>query len=198
MELNSTTFTEGSNNTPGVYKLAFIQFSDILILPDVVNPTPETSSSNTDVATVTADIIMKAGKQAHEIYMTDKTGELTYELQGSEDSKSFKHMLKFSTPNRAVGFAAFLAKVKNNRGVLIVDMRGGEKFIIGGPRKPVRLESTTGTFGTDAASGSAGTPTFYSEGNSAPYNVFTGKVMIGNGSSGGAGAGATEQVLFAN
>lgn len=198
MELNSTTFTEGSNNIPGAYKLAFLQYSDIQTLPDVVNPNPETSISNTDVATVSADIIMKAGEKAHEIYMTDKTGELTYELQGSEDSKSFKQMLKFNSPNRAVGFAAFLAKVKNNRGVLIVEMRGGEKFIIGGPRKPVRIEAATGTFGTDAASSSAGTPTFYSEGNSAPYNVFTGKVMIGSGSSGGAGAGATEQVLFAN
>lgn len=198
MELNQVSFTEGSNNTPGVYKMAFLQYSDILSLPDVDNPNPETSVSNEDVAKVSGDIIMKSGKQAHEVYMTDKTGELTYELQGAEDSKSFKQMLKFNTPNRAVGFAALMAKVKNNRGVLVVEMRGGEKFIIGGPRKPVRIEAATGTFGTDAASSSAGTPTFYSEGNSAPYNVFTGKVMIGSGSSGGSGAGATEQVLFAN
>lgn len=198
MELNSTTFTEGSNNIPGAYKLAFLQYSDIQTIPELVNPNPETSSSSTDVATVSGDIIMKACKQAVEIYMTDKTGELTYELQGAEDSKSFKQMLKFSSPNRAVGFAAFLAKVKNNRGILIVEMRGGEKFMVGAPRKPVRLEAASGSFGTDAASASSGAPTFYSEGNSAPFTTFSGKVMVGSGSSGGAGAGATEQVLFAS
>lgn len=198
MELNQVTFPEGSNNIPGVFKMAFIQYSDCVAIPDVDNPNPETSTSGVDVCTVSGNIIMKQGAQAHEIYFTDKTGELTYELQGEEDSRSFKQMFKHNTPNRAVGFAAFLAKVKNNRGLILVEMRGGEKYMLGGPRKPVRVETATGTFGTNAASSSAGTPTFYCEGNSAPFNEFKGKVMIGSGSGGGSGVGATEQVLFAS
>lgn len=198
MEINEVTFTEGLNNVPGAFKAAFIQHTDCSVIPDVDNPNPETSSSATDVCTVTGNIIMKPGKQAVEVYFTDKTGELTYELQGADDSKSYKQMFKHSTPNRAPGFAALCAKVKNNRGIMLIYMRGGEIYMIGGPRQPVRIESLTGSFGTDAASAASGMPTFFSEFNSAPFNKFLGKVMIGSGSGGGSGAGATEQVLFAS
>lgn len=197
MELANIDFTEGQNNTPGISAIWFMAYEDIAILPDLNNPRPETAGSVNDFVTVSGHIYMKQNKAAIGIYFTDETADYKYVLQGAPDSKGFKNSITHATPNKAVGFASFLANVKNRRGIMIADFNGGDRIILGGPRVPVRVESVDGSTGMKATDPSQGTPSFYCN-DTVPIRYFTGKIYVGSGGSGGSGIGATEQVLFAN
>lgn len=197
MELASITHEEGQNNTPGVARLAAFKFTDVLIFPDVVSPSPELATNLADCAKVTSDLIMKQNKVLVDVYHTDTTGEFSFKLQGAPDSKSFKVSLKCSIPLRATNLAGFLAYVKNMRCGLVVQLKGGEKILMGGPTFPVKAEVADGTSGGNATS-SAGAEVTFSVDDPCAVRWFTGKVMTGSGSWGGSGAGATEQTLFAN
>jgi hypothetical protein len=197
VELQNIDFTEGQNNTPGIDSLMFLAYEDIAILPELINSKPETAGSVDDFVTVSGHIYMKQNKKAIDFYFTDQTADYKYVLQGSDDSKGFKNSIVMSTPNKASGFASFLANVKNRRGIMLARTKGGDVIMLGGPRIPVRLESTDGMIGSKATDASQGTLTFYCN-DTVPMRYFTGKVYTGTGGSGGSGSGATEQVLFAN
>lgn len=198
MELKDIDFTEGQNNKPGLFALMFAAFEDIAVLPDVVNPNPETDAvAEDDHVRVTGNIIMKQNKSMINVYFTDQTADYLYKLQGADDSKSFKNSVVFATPNKAKGLASFLTNVKNRRGVVLAEFNNGERVLLGGPRIPARLEDADGKQGAKATDAAQGMITLYAN-DTVPKRIFEGKVMVGSGVGGGSGVGATEQTLFAN
>lgn len=195
MELTDITFTEGQNNTPGIAAMMFMKFTDCSIIPDLVNPAPETSGDAADFVTVTGDIILKANKTPISVYFTDETANYKYKLQGAMDSKSFKNSIEFMTPNKAVGLAAFLTAVKNGRGLVLLLTKGGQTLMMGGPRFPVRVDDVDGSFGGPPTDASSAKSILYVN-DTVPWRYFEGAVMYG--SNGGSGSGAAEYTLFAN
>jgi hypothetical protein len=198
VELKDIDFTEGQNNKPGVFALMFAAFEDVAVLPDVVNPKPETDAvAEDDHVRVTGNIIMKQNKKMINVYLTEQTGDYMYKLQGADDSKSFKTSVVFATPNKAKGLASFLTNVKNRRGIVLVEFNNGERVLLGGPRVPARLEDADGKQGAKATDASQGMITIYAN-DTVPKRIFEGDVMIGTNTGGGSGSGATQQTLFAN
>jgi len=122
----------GKNNTPGiVQEVAFIPLADILTLPTVTQADPTSTGTFTDLVKITGDIVLKTGKQLLSIYLTDESGQMSDELQGELDGKSFKNNLEFLHPGDGDEIRGFTAWAKNSNLVFIVKTKEGKNYLFG-------------------------------------------------------------------
>ena len=188
MDTQDLTHTAGSDNTPGIQQQVFYApLEDIATLPA---PDKDDSASTTgtfaDLVTITADIIMKPGKQFRSIYVTLEEGDLKHEGQGETDSMSYKNSLEFAHPGskpEALGFAQW---VKNNNIVFLVPEVDGQVRLLGSRAYPAKLSSAPGGTGKKSTDGKKTTFTFHSS-RKGPAPIFKGKVELF--ASGGASSG---------
>ena len=112
-----------------VYYAAWEDVATWPTLPDA----PLTIEEN---GTLTGEIVMASGKQMHEIYVTDDTGEFEIEPVGEVDGKSFITHLRFFNPGLKAKLLGFLNYAKNENLVFIVKDNDGQLYLMGDMTRP--------------------------------------------------------------
>lgn len=179
VDTQDLTHLSGSDNTPGIQQQVFYAvLEDIDMLP---LPAQDDSASPTgtfaDLVTITADIIMKAGKQFHSIYVTLEEGDLKHEGQGETDSMSYKNTLEFSHPGSKAEVLGFAQWVKNNNIVFLVPEVDGQVRLLGSRAYPAKLSAAPGGTGKKSTDGKKTTFTFHSS-RKGPAPIFKGHVQL--------------------
>lgn len=179
MDTQDLTHLAGSDNTPGIQQtIYYAPLEDIASLP-VPDKDDSASATGTfaDLVTITSDIVMKAGKQFHSMYVTLEDGDLKHEGQGEMDSMSFKNSLEFAHPGSKPEILGFAQWVKNNNIVFLVPEVDGQVRLLGSRAYPAKLQSAPGGTGKKSADGKKTTFTFHSS-RKGPAPIFKGKVAI--------------------
>jgi len=115
-------------NMGGIAQVAYYcAWEDVLTFP--TKPiAPATIEEN---GTLTGNIVMKTGKQLHEIYITDDTGEFEIESVGETDGKSFVTHLRLFNPGLKKKLLGFINWAKNDNLVFIVKDNDGQYYLMG-------------------------------------------------------------------
>lgn len=179
MDTQDLTHLAGSDNTPGIQQtIYYALLEDIQLLPPPdVDDSAAVTGTFADLVTITADIVMKPGKQFHSMYVTLEEGELKHEGQGETDSMSYKNTLDFAHPGSKPEILGFAQWVKNNNIVWLVPEVDGQVRLLGNRAYPAKLASAPG--GTDKKSAGAKKTTFtFHSSRKGPAPIFKGKVSI--------------------
>lgn len=176
--LEDIGWENGKNNTPGiVQEVAYVPLADIDTLPTVVQADPTATGSFADLVKVVGDIVLKTGKNLLSIYLTDETGQISDELQGELDGKSFKNMLEFLHPGDSDEIRGFTAYAKNSNFIFIVKTKEGKNYLFGSALSPAKMVTAPGSTGKAPADRKGRTFSFKFDA-SYPTPTFTGKVTI--------------------
>lgn len=109
-----------------------------------------------DQATISSDIVLKAGKYLHQIYATEDTIEPNEKkLKGpNRDSGGFEVTLKFFHPGVEAAIQEFKAKHANSNFILLIKNCGENKvYLIGEPCNTAWLEDFETKWGKDVDEG---------------------------------------------
>ena len=150
-------FTDIDKNLPNgenmgglIQKVYFGYHADVAAFP--AKPTaPITLEA---AATLTGDLVMKAGKRMFEMYITDDTGEFKIESVGESDGKSFLNTLSVFHPGLQKKVLGFMNAAKNENLVFIVVDSDGQKYLMGDAVRPavyIGAKNGAGTGATTAA-----------------------------------------------
>lgn len=127
-----------SDNIAGIGRFVhYAYMDDIQTFPVCVQTSFET------IGRYTGSFVFKPGKQFYRLYCTPELGDLSSEMTGARDGKSFGNKLEISHPGnlpQAIGFAEV---VKNQDLVFVVPNIGGGLRVFGEPIFPARLDSAS-------------------------------------------------------
>lgn len=125
---------DGENMGGLVQKVYFGYHADVLTWP--TKPVPGVSTTLEASATLTGELVMKAGKRLFELYITDDTGEYKIEPVGELDGKSFVAHLTLFHPGLQKKILGFMNAAKNESLVFVVMDSDGQKYIMGDAMRP--------------------------------------------------------------
>lgn len=144
-------FTDINKNLPdgqnmgGLIQEVYFGFhSDVLTWPTK----PQNPITLEESATLTGELVMKAGKRLFSLYITDDTGEFTIEPVGEIDGKSFVEHLSFFHPGLQKKIAGFINAAKNENLVFIVKDSDGQTYLMGDSLRPAVFAGAPDGFGT--------------------------------------------------
>jgi hypothetical protein len=183
----------GSNNTPGISKVGFVDVEDIDTEPQPIQSDPTGNGSFSDLVTTTGDLYLKNGRRMSEIYVTMGKNALIDDVAGPTDSGYNSNELTFFVPGDKANARGFATWVKNNKLVFIVQDKEGVKYIFGSKLFPAVRKEIKGTSGAKGGDEKGRTFTFMTEGPR-PYLEFKGNVVDGKGTS--ASADDVKQEIF--
>lgn len=175
--------TAGQDNTAGIQQnIYLVDFNDVATHPTF--PKIDGATTFSQLATVSTDLVLKAGKKAMMLQCTLEKGSATSDSQGEMDGMSFKNGLKFQIPGNKANADGFVRWAKNGSFYLLYFELDGQARILGHPGYPAKMVSAPGTTGEATSTMKQRTISFQSVW-SGPAPIFTGKVTDGT----------TEQVL---
>ena len=126
-------------------------------------------------ATLTGDLIMKAGKKLFKMYITDDTGEFNVESVGEVDGKSFVHHLNIFHPGMQKKILGFINAAKNDNLIFIVTDAEGQQYLMGDAMRPAVYQGAPNGSGT-------GKETAARKGMSCEFTYKTGNNYVYGGS----------------
>lgn len=144
-------FTDINKNLPGGQNMGGINQKVYFGLwADVKTwPTKPTAPADLEAnATLTGDLVMKAGKRLFELYITDDTGEFNIEAVGEADGISYVQHLNFFHPGLQKKILGFMNAVKNDNLVFIVVDAEGQKYLMGDSLRPATYKGAPNGNGT--------------------------------------------------
>ena len=160
----------GENMGGIVQKIYFGFWADVETFP--TKPvTPATLEEN---ASLTGNIVMKAGKRMFEMYITDDTGEFNVEPVGEVDGKSFVLHLNFFHPGMQKKILGFINAAKNDNLVFVVTDAEGQQYLMGDEMRPAVYQGAPNGSGT-------GKETAARKGMSCEFTYKTGNVHVYTG-----------------
>lgn len=168
--------TSGTDNSAGIQQpVYYIDHRDVAQHPTF--PKIEDATTLSELVTVSTNIVLKHGKLARRILVTQEAGALTSDSQGEIDGMSFKNALKFLLAGNTPQGDGFARYAKNGNFYLLTFELDGTARLLGNPGYPAKMVSAPGTTGEKSADRKNRTFTFQSVW-SGPAPVFTGKVMV--------------------
>lgn len=176
--MDAITWPAGEDNTPGIQQnVYFADMNDIETLPQ-----PDKDDSNgpgkfEDLVTISKDIKMKEGKTFHQLYCTLEKGQLTDEVQGDLDAKSYMNQITVYHPGTRAKALGFRQWAKNSNLVIIFFEQDGTKRILGHQAYPAKLESDSGGTG-QSIDDAKGSEMVFKSARKGPAPIFTGKVTV--------------------
>jgi hypothetical protein len=99
------------------------------------------------IGSYAGDFVFKSGKFFHRLYCTLETGDLTAELAGPRDGKSFANQLAITHPGNRAEAIGFAELVKNQDLLFVVPNMNGGYRVVGTPVFPARLDTSSITSG---------------------------------------------------
>lgn len=115
-------------NMGGIAQVAYYcAWSDVESWPTK----PTAPASIEENGTLTGNVVLKPGKQMHEIYITDDTGEFEIETVGEMDGKSFVTHLRLFNPGLKKKLLGFINWAKNENLVFIVKDNDDQYYLMG-------------------------------------------------------------------
>jgi hypothetical protein len=183
----------GSNNTPGIVKIAFADLADCDTIPGPNQKDPTGNGVFSDLVKTSDNLILKNGKRMYEIYATDGKNAITDDILGAIDSGYHSNELTFFHPGNKDEIRGFAAWSKNANLIFLIQDKEGNKYLFGTKLFPARRKEVKGTTGAKGGDEKGRTFTFMTEGPY-PYLTFTGSVVDGKGTS--ASADDVTQEIF--
>ena len=166
----------GHDNTAGIQQnIYLIDHRDVATHP--LFPKMEDAENLAQLATVSANIVLKPGRKAFRLQCTLEKGAGTSDSQGEMDGMSFKNALKFQIPGNKANADGFARYAKNGSFYLLYFELDGAPRLLGHPGYPAKMASAPGTTGEATTTMKQRTFTFQSVW-SGPAPIFEGKVMI--------------------
>ena len=101
---------------------------------------PSNPTSLEQLGALVGNIVLKPGKKANKLYITDDTGELQIEPVGEKDGKSFVMHLTLFHPGLSEKVLGFINKSKNENLYFIVPDNNGAMFLMGDALRPATFE----------------------------------------------------------
>lgn len=182
--------TSGQDNSAGIQQpVYYVDHNDVETHPTF--PKIEDCDTLAELATVSTDLKLKAGKSMNRIKVTLEAGSATSDSQGEIDGMSFKNGLKFLLAGNKANADGFARYAKNGNFYLIYFELDGSPRILGTPGYPAKMASAPGTTGEKTSERKNRTFTFQSVW-SGPAPIFAGKVTA---TAAQAGDPAIEQEL---
>ncbi|NQU87939.1 MAG: hypothetical protein HQ541_19495 [Mariniphaga sp.] len=124
---------EDGSNMGGTIQEIYVGFHDDVETWPTKPATPADIAAN---GVLTGDLIMKPGKNLFQIYVTDDTGELSFESVGETDGKSFVQHVSVFHPGLQASILGFLNVAKNKNLVIGVKDNNDKVFILGDENRP--------------------------------------------------------------
>ena len=156
------------DNASGVKKIAVFLTEDVQAWP----------ARRTDIQTMRdyveldGTMTFKAGKRAFTIHCKDEAGELHYEGQGEEGSRSQKGTLNIYNPGMKSPLLGFIAAVQNADIGALVWLNNGECHLLGDKDRGLYLSENNATSGKAVSDPNGGDLTFTY--NCARPQIYTG------------------------
>lgn len=165
------------NNMGGLRVIMYYgKYDDVETWPTL--PDQESSSvSITTLATLTGDVVMKAGTRMFELYGTRDEVELKNSLVGPMDGQSFKQEIMIKHPGVAAKLLGFQGATNNEDLFFIVVNHAGTKFMVGSDGMPAKKTKDEGGTGKKVEDGSFTEMSFEAYGPT-PAPVYTGTVPL--------------------
>lgn len=139
MNAAAITYPQGRSNPGGVTRILYAFAEDILTFPTTADT--ETATTLESVIELSGAIVMKTGKQFHDLYCTLEEGQVKSNIVGPRDGKGFENMVELSYPGNDPVFLGFIASVANRQIVLIVKEKNNVLRVIGSLEDPAYLET---------------------------------------------------------
>jgi len=153
MDLTNQIQTAGANNSPGLGLVILLaRYGDIEVLPPVSIPDPTSVGALSGLATVTADVVMKAGKKFIKIQTNNETTAIVDKLVGETGSKAFESSLELAIPALNADALGFITAIKNDRCIAWVKDLEGKVRMIGSEAYPCILKDGEANSGKDRGS----------------------------------------------
>lgn len=178
--LDSVLHNPGADNVPGTQLKAY--YCPI----DDLDTIPELSDSPADAAaavTISGNFVPKAGKGFHELYVSPRTGHITYEKSGPHDSENYISRYDASLPGASDAKEAFLRFAKNNNLIVLVPELSGDLRMFGSKKYPARIETVTGDHGTAEGDEGKATVLQFTHFGSGVAPKFTGSAPLADSGS---------------
>ncbi len=130
MDLQDVLFNSGTKNLSGIKTRVYIaKYDDIETWPTW----PDWSTADQDeLAVLTGDFAMKAGKYFHQIYTTIEKGKIECDVEGGTDHGGWRNKVTIAYPQNnaeALGLAAYLTN--GEFVVIVVEPATGKQRVIG-------------------------------------------------------------------
>lgn len=88
-------------------------------------------------------IVMLATKKMYPLYTTQDTSEVSDEMVGEVDGKSFETFFEYFSPGTYAELLDLAATFANGNFFFVVRERGGNYRIIGGPGHPAKMDTSS-------------------------------------------------------
>ena len=157
------------DNSSGVKKIAVFLTQDVQTWPERRTDIEEMR----DYVELNGNLVFKPGKRAFTIYCKDEAGELHYEGQGEEGSRSQKGILNIYNPGMKAPLLGFIAAVQNADIGSLVWLNNGEIHLLGDKDRGMILSESNATSGKTTADPNGGDLTFNY--NCSRPQVYTGQ-----------------------
>lgn len=162
MNAKAIKWPQGRSNPAGTTRFWYAFQEDIESFPVLADT--ETGLTLESLVEYEGPIVMKPGKQFHELYCTVEEGELKTTLVGPRDGKGWENSCDISFPGSEAEFLGFLAASANRNLVIIVEEKNKKIRVLGDPNDPAALDTTELTSGKKIADGRVGALTFKASG----------------------------------
>jgi len=136
--------TNGQNMGGIAQKVYYGWWDDVLTWPTKPSNPADVEAN----ATLTGDLVMKAGKRLFELYLTDDTGEFEIETVGELDGKSFVTHLRLFHPGLKKKILGFMSAIKNENLVFIVQDNDDQYYLMGDAVRPAIFNGSPDSAGT--------------------------------------------------
>lgn len=157
------------DNASGVKKIAVFLTQDVQDWPARRTDIQEMR----DYVELDGNLTFKTGKRAFLIHCKDEAGELHYEGQGEEGSRSQKAILNIYNPGMKSPMLGFIAAVQNADIGALVWLNNGEVHLLGDKDRGMILSENNATSGKAVADPNGGDMTFNY--NCSRAQVYTGQ-----------------------
>ncbi len=172
--------TNGQNMGGIAQKVWYAWWDDVLTFP-----TKPTSPADVEAnATLTGDIVMKAGKRMFELYLTDDTGEFEIETVGELDGKSFVTHLRLFHPGLKKKILGFMSAIKNENLVFIVQDNDDQYYLMGDAVRPAIFNGSPDSNGTSRETAGRRGMSMEFVYKTANIHVYSGSIPITEAASG--------------
>jgi len=140
-------FIDIDKNLPNGENMGGLTQTMIFGLWDDVDTWPTEPVAPADVeeyAAWTGDIVMKSGKRAFTFYSTDDTSELTCNMVGEPDGRSFEMVVNVFNPGLKAKLLGFIAAAKNDNLFVLVQDNESQWYLLGDSKRAAIMQPGEG------------------------------------------------------
>jgi len=172
LKMNATpiTYPQGRFNPAGITRVLYAFVEDILSFPTLADS--ETATTFASLVEYDGPIVMKTGKQFHDMYCTLEEGEIKTSMVGPRDGKGFENTMETSFPGNDANFLGYKASLANRQVVFLVKEKNGIIRVLGSLEDPAYFETDDSTSGKKIADGRKSILTF-KDSKSTPAPIYT-------------------------